>query len=64
MMTYRLFVFGSSGDLKSHSELDCADDSVAIRVAELNFRQAYMELWQRDRLVRAFGTRPAAMKLA
>jgi hypothetical protein len=58
MPDYRLYFLGEDGHIRDAVELDCADDAVAIALAEDHRQEREhtyaMVLWQRDRRVRAF----------
>jgi hypothetical protein len=58
MSDYRVYVLDDADHVKDRIELDCADDSAAIEYAKQYIDGHDIELWQRDRRIARFDTRP------
>ena len=54
MTDYRLYFRGEDGHFRSIVPLDCPSDEDAIRAVADHANGCPMELWQRERLVKAF----------
>jgi hypothetical protein len=58
MPDYTLYIFGRTGHFVREIEMDCADEKVAIALAQ-QWVDAYdVELWQLDRPVARFDAAP------
>jgi hypothetical protein len=55
---YRAYIIGHDGRFTKAIALDCADDSAAIEAATQLINGQDVELWQRDRRIARFDTRP------
>jgi hypothetical protein len=58
MGDYRVYVIGVDGHFLRAIQLDCRDDSAAIESAKQFIDGHDIELWQRDRRIARFDTRP------
>jgi hypothetical protein len=58
MSDYRVYVVDDDDHIIDRIELDCADDSAAIEYAKQYINGRDIELWQRDRRIARFDTRP------
>jgi hypothetical protein len=58
MSDYRVYVVDDDDHIKDRIELDCADDSAAIEYAKQYLNGHDIELWQRDRRIARFDSRP------
>ena len=58
MQHYRVYVIGEDGHFIRSIDLSCADDSTAIESAKQLIDGHDLELWQRDRRIARFDTRP------
>ncbi len=58
MSDYRVYVIGSDGRFVRAVQLDCSDDAAAIESAKQFIEGHDIELWQRDRRIARFDTRP------
>ena len=58
MPDYRAYIIGRDGHFEKAVALDCADDSAAIESAKQLIDGHDVELWQRDRRIARFDTRP------
>jgi hypothetical protein len=58
MSDYRVYVIGSDGHFMRAIQLDCQDDNAAIESAKQFIDGHDIELWQRDRRIARFDTRP------
>jgi hypothetical protein len=58
-MDYRLYFLNDRGHIIDRVDLDCEDDDHAAQVAAGYADGRDMELWSRDRKVRAFPLRQA-----
>ena len=58
MPDYRAYIIGRDGHFTKAIDLDCADDSAAIESAKQLINGCDVELWQRDRRIARFDTRP------
>lgn len=54
MQGYRVFILGSDGHVQNRVDLDCQDEAEAIKQAEQLVDGHDVELWQLDRLIKAF----------
>ena len=57
MTDYRLYFRGDDGHFRGIVELDCPSDEEAMRAAAEHADGCDMELWQRDRMVKAFAAK-------
>jgi hypothetical protein len=55
---YRAYIIGSDGHFEKAVSLVCADDDAAIESAKQLINGRDVELWQRDRRIARFDTRP------
>ena len=58
MGDYRVYVVGSDGHFTKAIQLNCHDDGAAIESAKQFIDGHDIELWQRDRRIARFDTRP------
>ena len=58
MHDYRVYVIGVFGGFIKSVDLSCADDSAAIEAAKQLIDGHDIELWQQDRKVAWFGSKP------
>jgi hypothetical protein len=58
MGDYRVYVIGSDGHFIEAIQLNCQDDTAAIESAKQFIDGHDIELWQRDRRIARFDTRP------
>jgi hypothetical protein len=58
MPGYRAYIIGRDGHFTKAIALDCADDDAAIESAKQLINGYDVELWQRDRRIARFDTRP------
>jgi hypothetical protein len=58
MSDYRVYVIGNDGHFQKAISLDCRDDNAAIESAKQFIDGHDIELWQRDRRIARFDTRP------
>jgi hypothetical protein len=58
MQHYRVYVIGQDGHFIRSIDLSCADDSAAIESAKQLIDGHDIELWQRDRRIARFDTKP------
>jgi hypothetical protein len=58
MPDYRVYVIGSDGHFLRAIQLDCRDDAAAIESAKQLIDGNDIELWQRDRRIARFDSRP------
>ncbi|MET0273314.1 MAG: hypothetical protein ABW360_10010 [Phenylobacterium sp.] len=54
MPDYRLYFLGPQGRIAHVLELECRDDDHAVELAAGHADGRAMELWRRDRMVKAF----------
>ena len=54
MQDYRLYFVGPDGHVQNRTDLRCADDAEAIRLAKQLFDGRDVELWQLDRKIGTF----------
>ena len=59
MEHYRVYVIGQDGRLIRSIDISCVDDSAAIESAKQFIDGHDLELWQRDRRIARFDSRPA-----
>ncbi len=59
MAEYRVYVIGLDGRFIRSIDISCADDSAAIESAKQLIDGHDIELWQRDRRIARFDSRPA-----
>jgi hypothetical protein len=60
MSIYRFYILDSSGTLKGPAtRIDCSDDSAAIKQAEQIVGGYFVELWQSERRIGRFDTKPS-----
>ncbi len=60
MRDYRVYFIGHDGRFIKFVDLNCADDSAAIESAKQLIDGHDIELWQQDRKVAWFGSKPDA----
>jgi hypothetical protein len=58
MGDYRIYVIGGDGHFMRAIQLDCPNDNAAIESAKQFIDGHDIELWQRDRRIARFDTRP------
>jgi hypothetical protein len=58
MQHYRVYIVGVDGRFTKSIDLSCADDSAAIESAKQLIDGHDIELWQQDRKVAWFGSKP------
>jgi hypothetical protein len=58
MSDYRVYIIGDDDRIVERIDLNCADDSAAIEFAKQYINGKDIELWQRDRRIAHFDTRP------
>jgi hypothetical protein len=58
MEHYRVYVIGQDGHFIKSIDLSCADDSAAIESAKQLIDGHDLELWQSDRRIARFDSRP------
>jgi hypothetical protein len=58
MHHYRVYLIGLDGRFIKSIDLSCADDSAAIESAKQLIDGHDIELWQQDRKVACFGSKP------
>jgi hypothetical protein len=58
MAGYRVYIIGGDGHFVNAVQLDCASDDAAIESAKQFIDGHDVELWQQDRRVAPFDTRP------
>jgi hypothetical protein len=58
MSDYRVYIIGDDDHITTRIELDCSDDKAAIEYAKQYIDGHDIELWQRDRRIARFDTRP------
>lgn len=58
MSDYRVYVIDDHDHIAKRIDLDCADDNVAIEYAKQFINGQDIELWQRDRRIARFDSRP------
>jgi hypothetical protein len=58
MTDYRVYIIGDDGHIVSAIQIDCSDDSAAIQTAKQHINGHDLELWQRDRRIARFDSRP------
>ena len=58
MSDYRIYVIGDDGHFVRAIQLDCRDDHAAIESAKQFIDGHDIELWQRDRRIARFDSRP------
>jgi hypothetical protein len=54
MQEYRAYFVGPDGHVQNRTDLRCADDAEAIRLAKQLFDGRDVELWQLDRKIGTF----------
>jgi hypothetical protein len=60
MSIYRFYILDSSGTLKGPAtRVNCADDSAAIKQAKQIVGGYFVELWQGERRIGRFDTKPS-----
>jgi hypothetical protein len=59
---YRIFVIGDDNHIMKRIEIDCADDDAAILSGQQYIDGHDIELWQRDRRIARFDTRPTVLQ--
>jgi hypothetical protein len=58
MQHYRVYFIGQDGRFLKTIDLSCADDGAAIESAKQLIDGNDLELWQRDRRIARFDSRP------
>jgi len=58
MSDYRVYILGSDDRIVKAIHLQCTDDKTAIESAKQYIDGRGIELWQRDRRIARFDTRP------
>jgi hypothetical protein len=58
MPDYRVYIIGHDGHFMKSEQLDCADDAAAIESAKQLIDGHDIELWQRDRRIARFDSKP------
>jgi hypothetical protein len=58
MSDYRVYIISIDDHIVDRIELDCADDDAAIEYAKRYINGQDIELWQMDRRIARFDTRP------
>jgi hypothetical protein len=58
MQHYRVYVIGQDGHFIRSIDLSCADDDAAIESAKQLIEGYDLELWQRDRRIARFDSKP------
>jgi hypothetical protein len=58
MQHYRVYVIGLDGHFIRSIDLSCADDDAAIEAAKQLMDGHDLELWQRDRKIARFDSKP------
>jgi hypothetical protein len=59
MEGYRLYFLDDHGHIRHAKDLSCSSDQAAIEMVEQHRDGSDMELWQRDRLVKAISKTPS-----
>ena len=57
MPAYYLYFFGTDGHIRSREDIVCGSDNEAIALADDHEDHSAKELWDRDRLIKAFAAR-------
>jgi hypothetical protein len=58
MPDYRIYILANDDHITKRVDFDCSDDNAAIEIAKQHIDGRDIELWQRDRRIARFDSRP------